>query len=91
MDSKRVLRRSAALELVALALLCVAARAQPPGPPPGSRFATGTEDFLMPVTEATVAMLEQHGFDVDFHKSGGGHTWINWREYLHEFAPLLFK
>jgi enterochelin esterase-like enzyme len=54
-------------------------------------FATGADDFLLPTTEATVAMLEQHGFDVDFHKSGGGHTWINWREYLNEFAPLLFK
>jgi enterochelin esterase-like enzyme len=54
-------------------------------------FATGTDDFLMPVTEATVAMLQQHGFNVDFHKSGGGHTWINWREYLRDFAPLLFK
>ena len=22
---------------------------------------------------------------------GGGHTWINWRNYLTEFAPLLFQ
>ena len=20
----------------------------------------------------------------------GGHTWINWRDYLHEFATMLF-
>jgi hypothetical protein len=23
-------------------------------------------------------------------ETAGGHTWSNWREYLHEFAPLLF-
>jgi hypothetical protein len=22
--------------------------------------------------------------------AGGGHTWINWRNYLNEFAPQLF-
>ena len=35
-------------------------------------------------------MLQRHGFDVTFVESGGGHTWINWREYLHQFAPQLF-
>jgi hypothetical protein len=24
-------------------------------------------------------------------ESEGGHTWINWRDYLSEFAPLLFR
>jgi enterochelin esterase-like enzyme len=22
---------------------------------------------------------------------GGGHTWINWRRYLNELAPRLFR
>lgn len=26
-----------------------------------------------------------------FRESGGGHTWANWRIYLSELAPLLFK
>jgi hypothetical protein len=21
----------------------------------------------------------------------GGHTWANWRDYLRDFAPLLFR
>jgi enterochelin esterase family protein len=25
------------------------------------------------------------------HETGGGHTWINWREYLNDFAPRLFR
>lgn len=54
-------------------------------------FATGTEDFLIETTRATVGMIEKHGFDVNYTESRGGHTWINWREYLHTFAPLLFK
>ena len=53
-------------------------------------FATGSEDFLLDTSKATVAMLQRHGFDVTFVESGGGHTWINWREYLHAFAPKLF-
>jgi enterochelin esterase-like enzyme len=54
-------------------------------------FSTGTDDFLLDTTEATVAMLERHGFDVTYEESSGGHTWINWREYLATFAPQLFR
>jgi hypothetical protein len=34
--------------------------------------------------------LKRHQFAVVSRKSAGGHTWINWRNYLPEFAPLLF-
>jgi enterochelin esterase family protein len=54
-------------------------------------FATGKDDFLLPTTNATVAMLEKHGLHPIFHGSDGGHVWSNWRDYLHEFAPQLFK
>jgi enterochelin esterase family protein len=27
----------------------------------------------------------------EYRESEGGHTWINWREYLSEFASKLFK
>jgi enterochelin esterase family protein len=54
-------------------------------------FATGSDDFLVGTTEATVEMLEKHGFSPVYKKSDGGHTWINWREYLIEFAPKLFR
>jgi enterochelin esterase family protein len=54
-------------------------------------FSTGKDDFLLDTTKATVAMLEQHGFDVVYEESAGGHTWINWREYLTKFAPQLFR
>ena len=54
-------------------------------------FATGKEDFLLRVTQNTVAMFKKHGFNVVYNESAGAHTWNNWREYLKEFAPLLFK
>ena len=54
-------------------------------------FATGKDDFLIETSRATVDMLKKHGFDVVYKETAGGHTWINWREYLNEFAPLLFR
>ncbi len=54
-------------------------------------FSTGKDDFLLDTTKATVALLEKHGFDVVYEESAGGHTWINWREYLTKFTPQLFR
>jgi enterochelin esterase-like enzyme len=54
-------------------------------------FSTGTDDFLLNLSRSTVDMLKKHGFDVVYKESTGGHTWINWRLYLNEFAPLLFQ
>jgi enterochelin esterase family protein len=54
-------------------------------------FATGKNDFLLKTSQATVEMLKKHGFNVAFKGSEGGHTWLNWRDYLIEFAPLLFN
>ena len=47
-------------------------------------FATGTDDRLMQSTKATIETLEKHGFKPVFKESPGGHTWINWRNYLNE-------
>ncbi len=54
-------------------------------------FATGREDFLIETSRSTVEMLRSHGFGVDYHESEGGHTWLNWRDYLQQFAPVLFR
>jgi enterochelin esterase family protein len=54
-------------------------------------FATGRDDFLLATTQATVDLFKRHGFAVIFKESAGGHTWINWRNYLAEFAPQLFQ
>jgi enterochelin esterase-like enzyme len=54
-------------------------------------FGTGVEDGLMPTTKGTVEMLKKYGYTPVMKESPGGHTWINWREYLNEFAPQLFQ
>jgi enterochelin esterase-like enzyme len=54
-------------------------------------FGIGKDDFLLSTNNATVSMLKKHKFDVVSKETAGGHTWINWRDYLHEFAPLLFS
>ena len=54
-------------------------------------FACGSDDFLVNTSKATVEMLKKHKFDVVSKDSGGGHTWLNWRDYLTEFTPMLFQ
>jgi len=54
-------------------------------------FATGKDDFLLSTTKASVELFKKHGFNPTFQESSGGHTWINWRNYLNEFAPQLFQ
>ncbi len=54
-------------------------------------FATGRDDFLMETSRGTVELLRRHGFKVEFRETEGAHTWINWRDYLHEFAQRLFR
>ena len=53
-------------------------------------FATGSQDFLLKQTRQSVEFLQKHGFKPVFKETAGGHTWINWQQYLNEFAPMLF-
>ena len=54
-------------------------------------LATGKDDFVLPSTKATLALLDQHRIRYAYKETPGGHTWPNWRAYLNEFAPLLFR
>jgi len=54
-------------------------------------FSTGKDDFLLTTTRDTVDLLKKHGFAPVFRESEGGHTWLNWRDYLSQFAPQLFQ
>ena len=54
-------------------------------------FSTGKEDFLLDTTVRSVEVFKKHGFAVVYKESAGGHTWLNWRDYLNEFAPQLFQ
>jgi enterochelin esterase family protein len=54
-------------------------------------LSTGADDFVLPNTRATVEMLKKSGLNPVYKEGAGGHTWLNWREYLNEFAPQLFR
>jgi enterochelin esterase family protein len=54
-------------------------------------FATGKDDFLLQTTRSTVNLFKEYGYAPVYKESEGGHTWLNWRDYLSEFAPLLFR
>ncbi|MHC5542999.1 alpha/beta hydrolase, partial [Singulisphaera rosea] len=51
----------------------------------------GDKDSLVAGSKALASVFERRGIKHEVHISGGGHTWINWRHYLSEFAPKLFR
>lgn len=51
----------------------------------------GKDDFLYESGEEYRAKLDEMGMKYIYRETGGGHIWKNWRIYLSEFAPLLFK
>jgi enterochelin esterase-like enzyme len=51
----------------------------------------GKDDSLMAANQAFGKFLNEHGVKFTFHESAGAHTWIVWRHYLNELAPLLFN
>jgi enterochelin esterase family protein len=54
-------------------------------------FATGKDDFLLATTRATVDLFKKYNFNVTYNETPGAHTWLVWRNYLRDFAQLLFK
>ena len=51
----------------------------------------GDKDFALPGSKALSELLTRHGIKHTLTLTGGGHTWLNWRPYLRDFAQQLFK
>jgi enterochelin esterase family protein len=51
----------------------------------------GDQDFALAGSKALSEIFKKNGVQHDLRISGGGHTWINWRHYLNELAPKLFR
>jgi enterochelin esterase-like enzyme len=51
----------------------------------------GKADFLYKANTEYRAKLDKIGMKYTYFETEGGHTWTNWRVYLSEFTPLLFK
>jgi enterochelin esterase family protein len=54
-------------------------------------ISVGDKDFTFTGSKNLSELLNRRGIKNELHVSGGGHTWINWRRYLNEFAPQLFR
>lgn len=53
--------------------------------------ACGESDFLFESVTESLKNMDEIGFKYNYHESEGGHIWKNWRIYLSEFLPMLFK
>ena len=51
----------------------------------------GNTDFLYKANIDFMEKMNQAGYPYTYRESEGGHIWRNWRIYLSEFVPLLFK
>ncbi len=51
----------------------------------------GKTDFLYQANADYRKLLDERGYKYTYYENGQGHIWKNWRIYLTEFAPLLFK
>jgi enterochelin esterase family protein len=54
-------------------------------------IACGKDDFVYQGVITLRSELDKAGLKYIYRESTGGHTWTNWRIYLSEFAPMLFR
>ena len=54
-------------------------------------IACGDTDFLYQMNKDVMKYMDSINFPYTYRESGEGHIWRNWRIYLSEFAPMLFK
>ncbi len=54
-------------------------------------IAVGKDDFVYKGVITLRETLDKVGLKYIYRESTGGHTWANWRIYLSEFVPMLFK
>lgn len=54
-------------------------------------IAIGKTDFLYKANEEYRKLLDEKGYKYIYYESDEGHIWKNWRIYLTEFVPMLFR
>lgn len=54
-------------------------------------IACGTEDFCFEGVQVLRKKMDEHKMKYVYNETGGGHTWANWRVYLSDLAPRLFR
>lgn len=54
-------------------------------------IAIGKTDFLYKANVDYRKLLNENGYKYTYYETDEGHIWKNWRIYLTEFVPMLFK
>ena len=54
-------------------------------------IAIGKDDFLYRMNEEVRRLLDKEGYTYEYLENEGAHVWRNWRIYLTEFVPRLFR
>ena len=54
-------------------------------------IAVGRDDFTKKLNDDLRKKLNKGGYTFFYNESDGGHTWSNWRKYLIDYLPRLFK
>lgn len=54
-------------------------------------IAIGKTDFLYKANREYQKLLDEKGYPYEYFENEDGHIWRNWRIYLTEFTPKLFK
>ena len=54
-------------------------------------IAIGKTDFLYKANAEYRKLLDEKGYPYEYFENEDGHIWKNWRIYLSEFVPRLFK
>ena len=60
-------------------------------PPALYYIAVGSEDFVLQLNNDFRAKLDEAGYPYHYNPTDGAHCWENWRKYLIDFLPRLWK
>lgn len=54
-------------------------------------IAVGEEDFVKKLNDDFRLKLDAAGYKYEYNETDGSHSWENWRKYLLDFLPRIFK
>ena len=54
-------------------------------------IAVGRDDFVKKLVDDYRSKLDSSGYSYYYNETDGGHSWENWRKYLVDFLPRLFR
>lgn len=60
-------------------------------PPQLYYIACGEDDFIIKMNNIFRKQLEENNCQYVYNQTDGGHSWENWRKYLLDFLPRIFK